>query len=124
MATAQFDPPLDQLDIISNTSYAEHGYPHDAWARLRRESPVHWFDQLMSYLLYGFNLLLLIGCVLLFLGALRLLKLGHGRHWKLGVAGCACILLSQFLGWLTYGASIGLGYLSTSNPAWVMRRRK
>ncbi len=45
MATAQFDPPLDQLDIISNTSYAERGYPHDAWARLRRESPVHWFDQ-------------------------------------------------------------------------------
>lgn len=35
---------LDQLDIISNDSYAQNGYPHDAWARLRRESPVHWFD--------------------------------------------------------------------------------
>jgi len=34
--------PLDQLDVISAKLYGEHGYPHDAWTRLRRESPVHW----------------------------------------------------------------------------------
>lgn len=34
--------PLDQLDVISARFYGEHGYPHDAWARLRRESPVHF----------------------------------------------------------------------------------
>jgi cytochrome P450 len=32
--------PLDQLDVITAKSYAEHGYPHAAWTRLRRESPV------------------------------------------------------------------------------------
>ena len=36
---------LDQLDIISNDVYEREGYPHAAWTRLRRESPVHWFDQ-------------------------------------------------------------------------------
>jgi cytochrome P450 len=35
--------PLDQLDVITAKSYGEHGYPHEAWARLRRESPVHRF---------------------------------------------------------------------------------
>ncbi|MBX3023551.1 cytochrome P450 [bacterium] len=34
--------PLDQIDVISARLYGEHGYPHDAWTRLRRESPVHW----------------------------------------------------------------------------------
>ncbi len=33
--------PLDRLDVISAKSYGEHGYPHEAWTRLRRESPVH-----------------------------------------------------------------------------------
>jgi len=33
--------PLDQLDVISARWYGEHGYPHEAWTRLRRESPVH-----------------------------------------------------------------------------------
>ncbi len=37
-------PPLDSLDIIGPDTYAEHGYPHAAWKRLRQESPVHWFD--------------------------------------------------------------------------------
>jgi len=32
--------PLDQLDVISARQYGERGYPHAAWARLRRESPV------------------------------------------------------------------------------------
>ncbi|MBW2417880.1 MAG: cytochrome P450 [Deltaproteobacteria bacterium] len=34
--------PLDQLDLISARFYGEHGYPHEAWTRLRRESPVHF----------------------------------------------------------------------------------
>jgi cytochrome P450 len=34
--------PLDQLDVISARQYGERGYPHPAWARLRRESPVHF----------------------------------------------------------------------------------
>ncbi len=36
--------PLNSLDIIGPDTYAEHGYPHAAWKRLRQESPVHWFD--------------------------------------------------------------------------------
>jgi cytochrome P450 len=35
--------PLDELDVISAKTYGEHGYPHEVWARLRRESPVHRF---------------------------------------------------------------------------------
>lgn len=34
--------PLDQLDVISAPQYGTRGYPHEAWARLRRESPVHF----------------------------------------------------------------------------------
>jgi cytochrome P450 len=34
--------PLDQLDVISARRYGEQGYPHAEWARLRRESPVHF----------------------------------------------------------------------------------
>jgi len=34
--------PLDQLDVISARHYGESGYPHAEWARLRRESPVHF----------------------------------------------------------------------------------
>ncbi len=37
------DTTLDGLDVITAASYAEHGYPHDAWARLRAEDPVHRF---------------------------------------------------------------------------------
>ena len=36
--------PLDELDVIGPDTYAENGYPHAAWKRLRRESPIHWFD--------------------------------------------------------------------------------
>jgi cholest-4-en-3-one 26-monooxygenase len=36
--------PLDELDVIGPDTYAEHGYPHEAWRRLRKESPIHWFD--------------------------------------------------------------------------------
>jgi len=34
--------PIDALDVISARIYGEHGYPHEAWRRLRREAPVHW----------------------------------------------------------------------------------
>jgi cytochrome P450 len=36
---------FDEIDIIGNDTFAEHGYPHAAWARLRRESPVHWWER-------------------------------------------------------------------------------
>ncbi len=35
---------LRDIDLIGNDTYAEHGYPHEAWAILRRESPVHWIE--------------------------------------------------------------------------------
>ena len=35
---------LDELDVIGPDTYARDGYPHGAWRRLRRESPIHWFD--------------------------------------------------------------------------------
>ena len=34
--------PLAELDIISNEGFGTRGYPHAAWARLRREAPIHW----------------------------------------------------------------------------------
>jgi len=38
-------PPLPStLDVIGPDTFAQHGYPHAAWKRLRREAPVHWFD--------------------------------------------------------------------------------
>ncbi|MBW2374163.1 MAG: cytochrome P450, partial [Deltaproteobacteria bacterium] len=36
--------PLNQLDVITARLYAENGYPHDAWRRLRAEDPVHWCE--------------------------------------------------------------------------------
>jgi hypothetical protein len=35
------DRSLDQLDVITARVYGEHGYPHDAWTRMRREDTVH-----------------------------------------------------------------------------------
>ncbi len=35
---------IDGLDLVSPARYAEHGYPHEQWAELRRTSPVTWFD--------------------------------------------------------------------------------
>jgi len=34
--------PLEDIDVITARIYGEHGYPHEAWTRLRREAPVHW----------------------------------------------------------------------------------
>ena len=33
---------LENLDIISNETYEENGYPHAEWEFLRREDPLHW----------------------------------------------------------------------------------
>jgi len=35
---------LSAADVMSPDRYAERGYPYEAWAALRREAPVHWFD--------------------------------------------------------------------------------
>ncbi len=32
------------LRLIDPRSYAEHGYPHELWTELRRESPLHFFE--------------------------------------------------------------------------------
>ncbi len=36
--------PAD-FNLVHPDHYAEHGYPHEIWTRLRREDPVHWFDK-------------------------------------------------------------------------------
>ena len=36
--------PLHELDVITPDSFQQNGYPHEAWERLRHESPVHHFD--------------------------------------------------------------------------------
>jgi cholest-4-en-3-one 26-monooxygenase len=41
--TDVWNRPIDDLDVITARTYGEHGYPHQAWCRLRRESPVHRF---------------------------------------------------------------------------------
>lgn len=38
---------LDELtaaDLVDPTRYAQVGYPHEAWRRLRNDAPVRWFD--------------------------------------------------------------------------------
>ncbi len=35
---------LDQFDIISPEAFCRHGYPHEEWTRLRRESPIHRYE--------------------------------------------------------------------------------
>lgn len=33
------------FNIVHPDDYAEHGYPHDVWTRLRRDAPVYWWDK-------------------------------------------------------------------------------
>ncbi len=33
-----------ELRLIDPKCYAEQGYPHEIWAELRRETPVHFFE--------------------------------------------------------------------------------
>ena len=35
----------DDFNLVHPAHYADRGYPHDIWTRLRRESPVHWWEQ-------------------------------------------------------------------------------
>ena len=35
---------IDGLRLVAPASYAKEGYPHAEWARLRRESPVEFFE--------------------------------------------------------------------------------
>jgi cytochrome P450 len=35
---------IDPNDLVDAARYASHGYPHDIWALLRREAPVHWCE--------------------------------------------------------------------------------
>jgi cytochrome P450 len=42
VATAE---SIEGIDIIGNDTFAANGYPHAAWALLRRESPVHWWER-------------------------------------------------------------------------------
>lgn len=34
----------DGTELLDPGRYATHGYPHEIWRRLRRESPVHWCE--------------------------------------------------------------------------------
>jgi cytochrome P450 len=43
-ATAPGTPP-DDFNIIHPDGYAEWGYPHHVWTRLRKEDPIHWWDR-------------------------------------------------------------------------------
>ncbi|HXC53495.1 MAG TPA: cytochrome P450 [Candidatus Limnocylindrales bacterium] len=38
-------PSLETIDIISHQTYADNGYPHEAWRLLRREAPVYWYER-------------------------------------------------------------------------------
>ena len=35
----------ETFDMVLGSEYAEHGYPHDIWARWRREDPVHYIEK-------------------------------------------------------------------------------
>ena len=41
MSTVEADR-IDPAVLVDAAGYAIHGYPHEAWRVLRRESPVHW----------------------------------------------------------------------------------
>ncbi len=38
-------PSLETIDIISHQTYADNGYPHEAWTLLRREAPIYWYER-------------------------------------------------------------------------------
>ena len=44
MSSATALEALGWEDVIGPDSYAEHGYPHAAWKRLRQEQPIAWFE--------------------------------------------------------------------------------
>jgi cholest-4-en-3-one 26-monooxygenase len=44
MSTMEALSSLDELDVIGPDTYLRNGYPYAAWKRLRKESPIHWYD--------------------------------------------------------------------------------
>ena len=36
---------VEDFNIVHPDHYADRGYPHDIFTRLRREDPVHWWDR-------------------------------------------------------------------------------
>jgi cholest-4-en-3-one 26-monooxygenase len=36
---------LDSIDIINPDLYVQRGYPHEEWALLRREAPIHYYER-------------------------------------------------------------------------------
>jgi cytochrome P450 len=36
---------FEDFNLVHPDDYAERGYPHPIWTRLRREDPVHWWDR-------------------------------------------------------------------------------
>ena len=36
---------IEDFNIVHPDHYADRGYPHEIWTRLRREDPVHWWDR-------------------------------------------------------------------------------
>jgi len=44
MSSRTAPPGLGWEDVIGSDTYAQHGYPHAAWKRLRQEQPIAWFD--------------------------------------------------------------------------------
>jgi cholest-4-en-3-one 26-monooxygenase len=43
----------ENFDMVLGSDYAEHGYPHEIWARWRREDPVHYIEQKEGIPYYG-----------------------------------------------------------------------
>ncbi len=39
------EPTLDTIDIIGPDTYAQNGYPHEAWKLLRREAPIFYWER-------------------------------------------------------------------------------
>ena len=43
--TTTMKTQLDAIDIVGNDTFAQNGYPHEAWTLLRREAPVYWYER-------------------------------------------------------------------------------
>ncbi len=35
---------LENVQVIDPQYFVDHGYPHEAWTLMRREAPVHWYE--------------------------------------------------------------------------------
>ena len=50
----------DGTELIDPFAYARSGYPHELWARLRRESPLHWCEPPVLVPFWAVNLMALV----------------------------------------------------------------